>query len=67
MPIFDSLKFDGDLSPSEIMNKKIVGILRMIIVLITMYLQRIKFYINSKKNILTQASEISGCITFKTL
>lgn len=46
MPIFDSLKFDGDLSPSEIMNKKIVGILRIIIVLITMYLQRIKFYIN---------------------
>lgn len=45
MPIFDSLKFDGDLSPSEIMNKKIVGILRIIIVLITMYLQRIKFYI----------------------
>lgn len=46
MPIFDSLKFDGDLSPSEIMNKKRVGILRIIIVLITMYLQRIKFYIN---------------------
>lgn len=45
MPIFDSLKFDGDLSPSEIMNKKIVGILRIIIVLITMYLQKIKFYI----------------------
>lgn len=45
MHIFDSLKFDGDLSPSEIMNKKIVGILRIIIVLITMYLQRIKFYI----------------------
>lgn len=45
MPIFDSLKFDGDLSPSEIMDKNIVGILRIIIVLITMYLQRIKFYI----------------------
>lgn len=45
MPFFDFLKFDGDLIASEIMNKKIVGILRIIIVLITMYLQRIKFYI----------------------